>query len=268
MILPVGTRFTAQELVLVTKGSDGRVTTRQVLPVRFVPLTGDHPAIMSERLPARSIALVSGAALANEVLLTRYFAVVHWHHFADMMISLALLGFGASGTFITLARRGCSRAVRAGVRREPGGLWCARGRRVRSRRPPLPFQAEQLLWDPVAARVARDDVPRARPALLLRRQRDRARAARWRARAGRVYAADLVGAGIGSLLDPRAAVCRAARNSRSRSSPARARPPRWSRSSNCVASRRWRTCRRRRPAPARRRAWRVAARRTGRIQGA
>ncbi len=43
MILPVGTRFTAQELVLVTKGSDGRVSTRQVLPVRFVPLTGDHP---------------------------------------------------------------------------------------------------------------------------------------------------------------------------------------------------------------------------------
>ena len=43
MILPIGTRFTAQELVLVTKGDDGRVTTRQILPVRFVPLTGDHP---------------------------------------------------------------------------------------------------------------------------------------------------------------------------------------------------------------------------------
>jgi protein-L-isoaspartate(D-aspartate) O-methyltransferase len=42
MILPIGTRFTAQELVLVNKGSDGRVTTRQILPVRFVPLTGDH----------------------------------------------------------------------------------------------------------------------------------------------------------------------------------------------------------------------------------
>ena len=59
---------------------------------------------MSERLPAWSVGLVSGAALANEVLLTRYFAVVHWHHFATMMISLALLGFGASGTFVTLAR--------------------------------------------------------------------------------------------------------------------------------------------------------------------
>jgi protein-L-isoaspartate(D-aspartate) O-methyltransferase len=43
MILPVGTRFTAQELVLIAKDGEGRVTTRQILPVRFVPLTGDHP---------------------------------------------------------------------------------------------------------------------------------------------------------------------------------------------------------------------------------
>ena len=43
MILPVGTRFTAQELVLVTKDGEGRISTRQILPVRFVPLTGDHP---------------------------------------------------------------------------------------------------------------------------------------------------------------------------------------------------------------------------------
>ncbi|RPH50639.1 MAG: hypothetical protein EHM84_05665, partial [Lysobacterales bacterium] len=60
---------------------------------------------MTERLPGWSVALVSGAAIANEVLLTRYFAVVHWHHFATMMISLALLGFGASGTFVTVARQ-------------------------------------------------------------------------------------------------------------------------------------------------------------------
>jgi protein-L-isoaspartate(D-aspartate) O-methyltransferase len=42
MVLPVGTRFTAQELVLVNKDAVGRITTRQVLPVRFVPLTGEH----------------------------------------------------------------------------------------------------------------------------------------------------------------------------------------------------------------------------------
>ncbi|HET9695046.1 MAG TPA: protein-L-isoaspartate(D-aspartate) O-methyltransferase [Steroidobacteraceae bacterium] len=42
MVLPVGTRFTTQQLVLVTKRADGRVTTRQLLPVAFVPLTGGH----------------------------------------------------------------------------------------------------------------------------------------------------------------------------------------------------------------------------------
>jgi len=42
MIIPVGSRFLVQQLVLVTKDSAGSVTTRQILPVRFVPLTGDH----------------------------------------------------------------------------------------------------------------------------------------------------------------------------------------------------------------------------------
>lgn len=42
MVLPVGTRFTTQQLVLVDKQADGKVTTRQLLPVAFVPLTGGH----------------------------------------------------------------------------------------------------------------------------------------------------------------------------------------------------------------------------------
>ena len=39
MILPVGGRFTAQYLVLVEKHTDGTITTQQLLPVQFVPLT-------------------------------------------------------------------------------------------------------------------------------------------------------------------------------------------------------------------------------------
>ncbi len=42
MVLPVGTRFTTQQLVLVRKLGNGRITTRQMLPVAFVPLTGGH----------------------------------------------------------------------------------------------------------------------------------------------------------------------------------------------------------------------------------
>ena len=42
MIIPVGSRFMVQQLVLVEKDDAGQVTTRQLLPVRFVPLTGSH----------------------------------------------------------------------------------------------------------------------------------------------------------------------------------------------------------------------------------
>ncbi len=42
LIIPVGSRFLTQQLLLVEKDDQGRVTTRQILPVRFVPLTGGH----------------------------------------------------------------------------------------------------------------------------------------------------------------------------------------------------------------------------------
>jgi len=42
MIIPVGSLFMAQELLLITKEEGEKITTRQILPVRFVPLTGKH----------------------------------------------------------------------------------------------------------------------------------------------------------------------------------------------------------------------------------
>jgi protein-L-isoaspartate(D-aspartate) O-methyltransferase len=42
MVIPVGAPFLAQHLMLVDKQPDGTFVTRQVLPVRFVPLTGGH----------------------------------------------------------------------------------------------------------------------------------------------------------------------------------------------------------------------------------
>jgi len=42
MVIPVGPPFLTQQLMLVEKRTDGTVTTRQVLPVAFVPLTGRH----------------------------------------------------------------------------------------------------------------------------------------------------------------------------------------------------------------------------------
>jgi protein-L-isoaspartate(D-aspartate) O-methyltransferase len=40
LVIPVGAPFALQHLVLVERDAAGRVQTRQLLPVRFVPLTG------------------------------------------------------------------------------------------------------------------------------------------------------------------------------------------------------------------------------------
>ncbi|WP_372527316.1 protein-L-isoaspartate(D-aspartate) O-methyltransferase [Piscinibacter sp.] len=42
MVIPVGASFLIQQLMLVEKNLDGTVSTRQILPVAFVPLTGKH----------------------------------------------------------------------------------------------------------------------------------------------------------------------------------------------------------------------------------
>jgi len=42
LIIPVGQQYQTQHLVLVEKDLNGTTNTRQILPVSFVPLTGDH----------------------------------------------------------------------------------------------------------------------------------------------------------------------------------------------------------------------------------
>ncbi len=42
MVIPVGGPFMIQSLVLVEKDKSGVITTRNLMPVRFVPLTGRH----------------------------------------------------------------------------------------------------------------------------------------------------------------------------------------------------------------------------------
>ena len=97
--------------------------------------------------PLFSIALISAAALAYEILLMRLFSIIQWHHFAYMMISLALLGYGASGTFLALSRRWLEgrflaaylvNAVLFGI----GAVVCFLLAQA------VPFNALELLWDP------------------------------------------------------------------------------------------------------------------------
>ena len=101
---------------------------------------------MPPRFPRYSIALISAAALSYEILLMRLFSIIQWHHFAYMIISLALLGYGISGTFITLVReRLLARfplvfvvnLLLFGVSAVACFLIAQR----------IPFNPEQLLWD-------------------------------------------------------------------------------------------------------------------------
>ncbi len=52
---------------------------------------------------AAAVALLSAASVAYEVLLVRLFAIEHFHHIGYMVISIAMLGYGASGTVLALA---------------------------------------------------------------------------------------------------------------------------------------------------------------------
>jgi len=140
--------------------------------------------------------VISAAALAYELLLIRLFAIVYWHHFAQMVISLALLGYAGSGTLLTLTRNwqlrhyrriytGCLAAFGIGV------VVCS----LTAQR--VPINPETLLWD------GRQLVALAAVFLLLALPFLFAANAigltlcRFSKLTGRVYAVDLIGAGLG-----------------------------------------------------------------------
>ncbi len=50
------------------------------------------------------VALLSASLLAYEVTLLRVFSIALWHHFAYLIISIAMLGLGASGTLLSVAQ--------------------------------------------------------------------------------------------------------------------------------------------------------------------
>lgn len=51
-----------------------------------------------------AVFVISAVGIAYQVALMRVFTIGQWHHFAYMVISIAMLGFGASGTALSLAR--------------------------------------------------------------------------------------------------------------------------------------------------------------------
>ena len=100
----------------------------------------------SDYTPRYTIALISATALAYEVLLARLFAIIQWHHFAYMIISLALLGYGISGTFLSLfAKRLLDRyAATFIINIVLFGLTLLASFLIAQQ---IPFNAEEMLWD-------------------------------------------------------------------------------------------------------------------------
>ncbi len=58
-----------------------------------------------------SLAMISAAVIAFQLALMQLLSLVQWHHFASMIIAVALLGFGAAGTCLSLLRSRLMRAL-------------------------------------------------------------------------------------------------------------------------------------------------------------
>ncbi len=59
---------------------------------------------INRKIPV-SIGLLSGSIIAFQLLLMQVLSQSQWNHFAYMVISVALLGFGASGTLLSFVRK-------------------------------------------------------------------------------------------------------------------------------------------------------------------
>jgi spermidine synthase len=151
------------------------------------------------RLLLPSVALISAAAIGYEVLLMRLLSIIHWHHFAYMVISLALLGYGVSGTFVALARHRLqtrfvlsytTSALAFGFAMPLCFLLAQH----------IPFNALEVVWEPrqllfLSVLYLLFFVPFLFAATCIGLA-----LTRFSAMAARIYAFDLVGAGCGALL--------------------------------------------------------------------
>jgi SAM-dependent methyltransferase len=145
-----------------------------------------------------SIAVLSAATLAYEVLLLRLFAIAQWHHFAYMAISIALLGFGASGTFLFLAQRwlGPRFTLAFATNSAAFGITALTGFALAQR---LPFNALQVVWEPRQLLYLLALYPLLALPFFAAANCIGLAFARFGDNIGRVYAFNLVGSGVGAL---------------------------------------------------------------------
>jgi hypothetical protein len=81
---------------VLKKGVSISSPQRSRIPLDSSPT--DKPALRE----LAAVAIISASVLGLEVALMRALSISRWHHFAYLVVALALLGFGASGTWLGL----------------------------------------------------------------------------------------------------------------------------------------------------------------------
>ena len=136
--------------------------------------------------------------LGYEVLLMALFSLIQWHHFAYLVVSIALLGFGASGTLLVFTAKRLSGRFR-GFAVIQATLFAATAILSFALAQRLSFNPEELVWDPghwlrLGLVILLLSLPFFFAANLIGMA-----LIEFRERLARIYAADLIGAGIGAL---------------------------------------------------------------------
>ncbi|MCW8930324.1 MAG: SAM-dependent methyltransferase [Gammaproteobacteria bacterium] len=148
--------------------------------------------------PLLSLGLISATALAYEILLMRLFSIIQWHHFAYMIISLALLGYGISGTLVSLLQEFLKRKFHIAYPLflfffSVSSVACFLLAQI------IPFNPEAIIWDSkqfwhLLSLFLLFSIP-----FLLVASAICLVFLSYPGQIGKIYAVDLLGAGIGSI---------------------------------------------------------------------
>ena len=150
------------------------------------------------RPPFAAVAMLSAAAIGYEILLTRLYSIILWHHFAYLIISVALLGVGASGTFLAFARHQLAArfTLSFATCAVLFGLTSVAGFALAQL---VPFNPLELVWDVgQQLRLLQISVTLAVP-FFAAATAVGLTLARFGDAVGAVYRADMIGAGLGAL---------------------------------------------------------------------
>jgi hypothetical protein len=153
---------------------------------------------MPAKPPYIAVALLSAAALGYEILLMRLFSIIQWHHFAYMLISVALLGYGAAGSFVAIARRVLLPRFAAAFTISAAlfGISAIAGFALAQR---VPFNPLEILWDPQQPFLLLLVYLLLVPPFFFVATALCLTFARFGAQAHRIYSFDVLGAGLGSI---------------------------------------------------------------------